>query len=340
MKNEVVEKIRQTLAGAREVSILTHTNPDGDAIGAGLGLYHFLKNKGINVHVVVPSMYPEFLSWMPGATEICNFDDDPSLCERYLIESDVLFCVDFNSPDRLDAMESVFMQRKATKVLIDHHIDRGQFCDIEYKSINVSSTAELIYLLIEDLGEKDRINADIASCLYVGIMTDTGSFSYACNSQGTFRVVSELMAFGIDGEHIHRMVYDTYSEERLRLLGYCLSDKLVVMPEFGTAYIALSQKELDQFHYKNGDTEGVVNFTLGIKGIIFGALITERKDRVKISLRSKGHFDVNRLAIEHFNGGGHKNASGGDLYCSFDEAVKLFRSIIPMYGVELKKAKQ
>ncbi len=340
VKNEVVSKIRQALSGAREVSILTHTNPDGDAIGSALALYHFLRAKGINAHVLLPSMYPDFLAWMPEVANSVIFEDDEELCGRYLSESDMVFCVDFNSPDRLDGMEKMLELSKATTVLIDHHVDRGHFCDLAYKSIHVSSTAELIYRFIEELGEQAQVDATMATCLYVGIMTDTGSFSYACNSSDTFRVVSALMALGVDAEHIHRMVYDTYSEERLRLLGFCLSDKLMVMPEFGTAYIALSQKELERFHYKNGDTEGVVNYTLGIKGIVFGALITERKDRIKISLRSKGNFDVNRIAVEHFNGGGHKNASGGDLYCSFDEAVKLFRSIIPMYGVELKKAKE
>ena len=169
-------------------------------------------------------------------------------------------------------------------------------------------------------------------------MTDTGSFSYACNSAYTFRAVAELMKTGIDGENIHRLVYDTYSEERIRLLGFCLSEKLIVLDDYNTAFIALSQEELDRFQYRNGDTEGVVNYTLGIKGIVFGALITQRKDKIKISLRSKGSFDVNKMAAAHFNGGGHKNASGGDLYCSFEEAVNLFRSVLPMYKKELNEA--
>lgn len=338
MDKNITDKIQKALSHAGNVCILTHTNPDGDAIGSALGMFHWLKGKGMHASVVVPTSIPDFLTWMPGINEIVVYEDDKLLSLQYLKEANVLICVDFNAADRLDEMQQTFENSIATKILIDHHIEREHFCDLEFTTTKVSSTAELIHQLIVECGEKHLLTSEIGSCLYVGIMTDTGSFSYACNNESTFRAMADIIALGVDGEQIHRLIYDTYSEERIRLLGYCLSEKLVVIPEYGTAYIALSAAELDRFHAKNGDTEGVVNYTLGIKGIVFGALITERSGRIKISLRSKGNFNVNEIAGKHFNGGGHKNASGGDLYCSFEEAVKLFRSVVPMYGAELKKA--
>jgi bifunctional oligoribonuclease and PAP phosphatase NrnA len=225
----------------------------------------------------------------------------------------------------------------ASKVLIDHHVDREAFCDFEFTRTNTSSTSELIYELLEEFGEIELLNRDIAECLFVGIMTDTGSFSYSCTHERTFLITAALIKAGIDVERIHRLVYDTYSEHRLRLLGFCLSEKLTVLPEYATAYIVLTKEELKRFNYSIGDTEGIVNYTLGIKGIIFGAIIVEREHMIKISLRSKGDFDVNRIARLHFNGGGHKNAAGGDLYYTVDETVTLFNSILPMYAEELNE---
>jgi bifunctional oligoribonuclease and PAP phosphatase NrnA len=333
-------KVKQLLFKNCRVAILTHTNPDGDAIGSALALYHYLKIKGIECSIVISDIYPDFLAWMPDVNEIRIFENDPTLTTKLINEADLLICLDFNSPDRLDEMQDIFVKASATKLLIDHHIDRGKFCDFQYSRIETSSTAELVYDFIEELGDINLLDQKIATCLYVGIMTDTGSFSYACNYERTFLVTAGLLKIGIDVEYIHRMVYDTYSENRVRLLGYCLSEKLQVIDEFGTAYIALSREELDRFGFKTGDTEGVVNFTLGIKGVVLGALLTERNNKIKISLRSKGSLDVNHMAKEYFNGGGHRNAAGGDLYCTFDEAVAFFKSIIPVYAEELKKHKE
>lgn len=338
MKQTIISKIEKELEKAQRICILTHTNPDGDAIGSALGLYHWLKGKGKQVVAGVPTIYPKFLSWMPGIKEMIIGEEDLCSGQRSINEADLIICVDFNAADRLDDLQPAFEASKAIKLLIDHHIEREHFCDLEYTTTQVSSTAELIYRLINELGAGHTFTKEIGICLYVGIMTDTGSFSFACNYPGTFQAASEIIALGVDGEQIHRLVYDTYSENRIRLLGYCLSEKMVVMTEYATAYIALSAEELDRFEAKNGDTEGVVNYTLGINGIVFGALITERNGRIKVSLRSKGNFNVNQIAVRHFNGGGHKNAAGGDLYCSFEEAVKLFRTIVPMYHDDLKKA--
>lgn len=332
---DIVDKISAALATASRIAVLTHTNPDGDAIGSALGVYHWLTARGKNTSVVVPGGYPDFLAWMPGIENMLIYDQQATQAEEAIRQADLLICVDFNAPDRLDGLQATFENSLAPRILIDHHIERGHFCDMEYTTTETSSTAELVMQLIKACGDSALLSPELGSCLYVGIMTDTGSFSYACNYPSTFMVVSEIAALGCDLADIHRRVYDNNTVDRMRLMGYCMSEKLVVIPEAGTAFIALSAEELRRFNAKNGDTEGVVNFTMGLKGIIFGALITERKDKIKFSLRSKGEFNVNLLASRHFNGGGHKNASGGDLYCSFDEAVKQFRYVVAQYSGEL-----
>ena len=338
MRKELAKRFESLVNAAKSIVIITHVDPDGDAIGSSLALFHFLKSIGKEVSALVPNGYPDFLAWMPGAETMLIHQKDERLCEEKLKEADLILCADFNSPDRMDRLQDAFNSSKATKILIDHHIDRGKFCDLEYHTTAISSTSELVYELLSSFATLPQICPEAAECLFVGIMTDTGSFSYACNYASTFSTIAALMECGIDAEKIHHLVYDTYSEQRLRLLGFCLSDKLQVFESLHTAFIALSKEDLKRFQYKTGDTEGVVNYTLGIQGIVFGALITERSGKIKISLRSKGDFDVNKIARTHFNGGGHKNASGGDLYCSFEEAVALFKGIIPQYEEELKKA--
>ncbi len=336
MKKEIVPVISSAIGKANKVAVLTHTNPDGDAMGSALAVVHWLRARGKEIKALVPGMYPDFLAWMPGTDELLVYDRDAKACQQVLEEADLLICVDFNAPDRLEGLQSAFERSQTPKILIDHHIERGHFCEMEYTTTEVSSTAELVMQLMKACGDATLLTRDIGSCLYVGIMTDTGSFSYACNYPSTFLAVAEIVSTGCDLADIHRRVYDNNSVDRMRLMGYCMSEKLVVIPESGTAFIALSAAELKRFNARNGDTEGVVNFTMGLKGIIFGALITERKGKIKFSLRSKGNFDVNLLASRHFNGGGHKNASGGDLYCSFEEAVTQFRFVVAQYNTELK----
>jgi len=340
MINTFIKRLKELLSKQEDVVIITHTSPDGDAIGSSLAWLHYLRMKGHRVQVLVSENYPDFLSWIPGISEILICEDDKKETANVLKEAGLVFCFDFNSVDRMEGIRPYFERSVATKILIDHHIGRDAFCDIEYTTAETSSTSELVYDIIEALGDLSMMNREIAECLYTGIMTDTGSFSYACEYERTFLVVAALVKLGIDTERIHRLVYDTYTENRLRLLGYCLSKRLTVLPELATAYITLSKDELEKFGYKIGDTEGVVNYTINIKGIIFGALIMERNNKIKISLRSKNDFDVNRIARLHFNGGGHKNAAGGDLYCTFDEAVRLFRNTLPMYAKELNEHKE
>jgi phosphoesterase RecJ-like protein len=246
--------------------------------------------------------------------------------------ADAIISVDYNSLDRLNSASAAAKESKAIKILIDHHKNPAAHYDYLISRVGISSTAELIYEIIAAFGDTDRITRDIAECIYAGIVTDTGSFSYSCNSVRTYEIVADLFRREIDGEHIHRLIYDTYSENRLRLLGFALSDRLVVLSDCNTAYIALSREDLQRFDYQVGDTEGVVNYALSISGINLAALFTERDGTVRISFRSKGHFKVDELARDHFNGGGHANAAGATSYDSLEDTVKRFRDALPGYA--------
>lgn len=332
MKIHSIPEIKSILKNSKKIVITTHTNPDGDAIGSSLGLYHYLKNKGMEVQVVVPNKYPEFISWLPGNNDIVTYEDTPKKARAIILESELIFHLDYNAIDRAGSLKVVLAECTATKVMIDHHPNpKEDDFNFLFSSTETSSTAELIYDFIYELDDNDPLNKDIASCLYVGIMTDTGSFSFSCNRPETFEVTAKLLETGIDGEWIHRMVYDTFSENRLRLLGFSLSEKLLVMPEFATAIISLSRAELQRFKYQVGDTEGIVNYALSINGINMAVLLTERKDRIRLSFRSKGNFPVNDIARTYFQGGGHKNAAGGDSFEPLDKTIEKLLGLLPEY---------
>ena len=329
-------EIKELLLSPKKIVISTHSNPDGDAIGSSLAMYAFLIKKGHTASVIIPNDYPEFLDWLPANESITVYDHEPEVCHELLKEADIIFCLDYSAIHRVWKLSEPIRKAGAIKILIDHHPDpEGDDFDYLFSEEKTSSTGELIFDFINGLGDRDMIDKPIAECIYVGIMTDTGSFSYACNGEHTYLVVAELFRLGIDGEHIHRLVYDKFSESRLRLLGYCLSEKLVVLMEFATAYIYLSRKDLERFNFKIGDTEGVVNYALSIKGIRFAALFMEREKKIRISFRSKGDFSVNEFARKHYAGGGHKNAAGGDSFLSFDKTIQHFRELLTEYKDQL-----
>lgn len=317
------------------VLITTHYNPDGDAIGASLALYHFLRKLGHNTSVIVPNQLPSFLDWIPGTKELVIYENDPGKANLLISQAETIFCVDYNSLGRVKYFTEQLSSAKGYKILIDHHLQPSDEFDMTFSEIRVSSTSELLYELIHLSGFGNLIDLPIAECIFAGIMTDTGSFSYSCERPDTFRIVSELISLGVNVERLHRLVYDTYSESRMRLLGHCLSERLKVLPEFSTAYIWLDKEDLDKFNYQPGDTEGVVNYALSIENIVLAALFTERDDRIRISLRSKGNFSVNEFARNHFQGGGHRNAAGADSFFSLNETLLLFESLLPGYSEEL-----
>jgi len=329
--NTDFQQIKSLLARPAHILITTHTNPDGDAVGSSLALGSYLRKKGHQAEVVIPDRSPGFLSWLPGHDKILVYRDDPQRCNRIIAESEMIFSLDYNSFSRISDAETFVRASGARKVLIDHHLYPEDVFDYRIAVPDTSSTSELVYDFIEASGDLALLDRDTATCLYTGIITDTGSFSYSCNYVRTYQITADLFRRGIDGEHIHRLIYDTYSEDRLRLLGYCLSERLVVLPEFHTAYIYLTRNDLKRFNYQIGDTEGVVNYALSIANINLAALFMERDDYVKASFRSKGNFSVEVIARKHFNGGGHANASGANCYEPIGQVVERLLAILPAY---------
>jgi bifunctional oligoribonuclease and PAP phosphatase NrnA len=331
--------IRDLISQSRLIVVTSHHNPDGDAIGSSLAMASILHLNGKDAVVMVPNEYPSFLKWLPGNERVMIYKLNEEKAKDVLSQADLIFCVDYNALYRTVSMEEALRKSKAKKILIDHHpepvLDDFNFYLSETQT---SSTSELIYHFIKGCSWLDLIDQDVATGLFVGIMTDTGSFSFSCNYPSTFEITAGLLKTGINAEQIHRLVYDTYSENRLRLLGYCLSEKLTILPEFHTAYISLSKAELSRFHHQVGDTEGIVNYALSIENIKLAVLLTERKDRIRLSFRSKGDFSVNRIARDHFGGGGHQNAAGGDSFISLEDTVKKLIEVLVQYKVVIDRS--
>ena len=336
MENTDYKHIAGLISNPLRILVTTHSNPDGDAIGSSLALASYLKKKGHSVQMMVPDPYPDFLAWMHGHEEILVYSVDKAACIKAIEQAELIISSDYNNLGRLNDAAPFVRQSPAIKVLIDHHLNPSDEFNYQISISKISSTSELIYNFIEKMGDLHLLDKHIAECIYAGIITDTGSLSYSCNYVKTYLIIAELFRLGIDGEHLHRLIYDTYSESRLRLLGYSISDQLVVLPEFHTAYITLTKEDLARFDHQIGDTEGVVNYALSIKDINLAALFMERDGIVKVSFRSKGTFAVNMMATEHFNGGGHRNAAGANCTTTLAETILKFKQILPSYQKMLK----
>ena len=318
-----------------KIAIITHFNPDGDAIGSSLGLSRILTRMGHSCSVIVPNDFPEFLKWLPGADEIITLPGHETKVAGIIEASEILFFVDFNDIRRMKKIREIVSRSSAYRVLIDHHPDPVVTVDSVLSDTSVSSAAELVYRFIVENGLKKYMNKDIAVCLFAGVMTDTGCFSYNSSSPETFTVVAELLQFKIDKDQIYYRIYDNFSCDRMRLLGYCLNERLEYFPEYRTALIWLNRDDQEKYHFRTGDSEGFVNYPLSIKGVRFSAFFIEKKDHVKVSFRSKGNFPVNTFSAGHFNGGGHRNASGGELYESLEATLEKFRKLLPEYKEQL-----
>lgn len=336
-----VDHAKKWFERADKIVIVTHVAPDGDAIGSSLGLWHFLESQEKTVNVIVPNAFPDFLRWMPGAKDIIRYDKYAEFADKLLNEADVVCCLDFNALSRIDAMADAVAKSPARKMLIDHHLNPEEFCKIIISHPGISSTSELIFRLICRLGYFEEITKEGAECIYTGMMTDTGGFTYNSNNREIYYIISELLSKGIDKDEIYRKVYNTYSEGRLRLMGYVLYDKMQVFPQFNSALIWLTRDEQKKFQYIKGDTEGFVNIPLSIKNIIFSVFLREdtEKNMIKISLRSVGTFPCNKVAADFFNGGGHLNASGGEFYGTMEDAIELYKQALVKYE-ELLQAKK
>jgi phosphoesterase RecJ-like protein len=332
LERETIATIRQWLEQSEKVAILTHTNPDGDAIGSSLALALALVEKGIDAQVVIPDGLPDFLRWLPGIERSTTFAYKKEKATEIIRNADLIFCLDFNDPKRLNGVEEPLNQSDVKKILIDHHEDLVCFADICISETWRGSVGEMIYLFLREVFSEDPMNNEIATCLYVAIMTDTGNFNYASSYPEIFQIVGELMKYDLDKDKIYSQVYDAFSEERMRLLGYCMQEKMVVLPEYHTAYISLTEEELQRFKHRKGDTEGFVNVPFSVKGVRFTALFVEKPDRIKVSFRSRGSFPVNRIAIDHYQGGGHINAAGGDSFLSMEETLRNFEAMLSDYA--------
>ncbi len=330
--------VKDLLAETKTIVVVPHLNPDGDAIGSALGLAHYLTKKGHETRIIAPNDFPNFLKWMPGVEDILIFDRDRKISLEYLEKADIIFTLDFNDLNRTGEMGDELENSDATFIMIDHHREPKDYAKVMYSDVSMSSTCEMVYNFILATGQQEDISQAIATCLYTGILTDTGSFRFASTTSQTHRVVADLMDRGAENAAIYNRIFNTDSPNRLRLLGTALNN-LVILPEFGTAYITLSQEELDRNEYKKGDTEGFVNYGLTLKNIEFAAIFIENRadSIIKISFRSQGSFSVNDFARAHFNGGGHTNAAGGRSTLSLEETVVKFRSLLHQYKDQLHR---
>lgn len=326
------EKNLQLLTEPRRIVITTHHKPDGDALGSSLGLYHFLKKYNHNVQIVVSSDFPDFLDWLPGRSDVIEYPKQAALSSKLLEEAEIIFCLDYSALSRTNILEPLIAGSSAQKWMIDHHLDPEDFADLIYWDSKAAATAQLIYTFISDvLHAEDQIDTDIATSLYTGIMTDTGSFRFRNTNAAVHHIIGQLIEAGARNWEIHEQVYNSSSEKRLKFLGYALLNCLEVIPEYNTAFFAISKKDLAQFELTTGDTEGLVNYALSIKGIRLAALIIDRTELIKLSLRSIGDIPCNEICKRYFNGGGHLNASGGSSNESLTTVVETFKSLLPEY---------
>ena len=337
LNTKQVKEVRALLKRPKNIVIVTHWSPDGDAMGSSLGLYHYLLLTRHKATVITPNDYPAFLSWLPGNKKVIDFSKNAKSAKSAVAKAELIFCLDFNSLKRIDKLGDEVAASKAVKFIIDHHQQPEGFAKYMHHDVNACSTCELIYTFIGLMGHKKMINKDIANCLYTGIMTDTGSFRFPSTTALTHRIIADLIAAGAENAEIHNRVYDGNTEDKIKLLGFCLGEKLTVLKEYRTAFFTLTDEELKRYNYKKGDTEGVVNYALSIEGIRFAAFFVERDGIIKTSFRSKGKFDVNQFARKHFSGGGHKNAAGGMSELGMKETVSKFTGLLPEYKKQLLK---
>ena len=329
MKKEDNIALSELLSTPKRIAIIPHRSPDGDAMGSTLALYHFLLKLDHQATVISPNEFPGFLDWLPSAETVLVYENDKENTTKILQEAELIFTLDFNALHRTGEMEHVLNKLKAIFIMIDHHQSPDDFAKFTYSDTSFGSTCEMIYNFILQLGKKELIDKTIANCIYTGILTDSGSFRFPKTTGTTHRIIADLIDLGAENTTIPTLLFDNNSYDRLQLLGRALQN-MKVFPEYKTTYISLSQEELDAFHYVKGDTEGIVNYGLTIKGIVFAAIFIEHKDEniVKISFRSQGDFDVNQFARAHFNGGGHINAAGGKSNLTLKDTIAKFEQLI------------
>jgi phosphoesterase RecJ-like protein len=329
MNTQDIQAIQLLLSTPKKIAIIPHRGPDGDAMGSTLALYHFLQKNNHQPVVVSPNDFPDFLAWMPGSETVKIYEKDKEACAKILEEAEVVFTLDFNALHRVGEMETVLEKLTVPFIMIDHHQKPDDYATYTYSDVAFGSTCEMVYNFISFLDKKQDIDKTIATCIYTGILTDSGSFRFPKTTGTTHRIIAELIDLGVENSVIPTLLFDNSSYNRLQLLGRALQNMKVMM-DHKTSYTSLTQDELNSFDYIKGDTEGIVNYGLSIKGIVFTAIFIENKEEriIKISFRSQGSFDVNQFARDHFQGGGHSNAAGGKSETSMEETVTKFENLV------------
>jgi phosphoesterase RecJ-like protein len=338
ISKEHVEKVRSYIEKYNKIVITTHLSPDGDALGSSLALYHYLSRKGKDVKLIVPNSFPYFLKWMKGAENALIYEYNPEAGRRIIKHAELIFCLDFNVLKRVGDMAPFVKDSGAKTILIDHHPYPDNSFDTVISYPEMSSTSELIFRLLYQLGECESIDKDIAECIYCGMMTDTGGFTYNSNDPEIFEIISFLLRKNIDKDAIYSNVYHNYTEQRFRLLGFTLLKRMKVYNDMHSALIYLSKEDLQKYKSTKGDTEGFVNYPLSIRGVVFSTFIYEDNNHVKLSFRSRGDFACNEFAAEFFQGGGHLNAAGGEFYGTIEDAIALFEAALKKQESKLKNA--
>ena len=332
---EKISILEQYIENANKIVLICHASPDADTIGSALAFGNILKQHGKEVKVVSPNVVPDFISWMSGIDEVIVDDNQGKICQRTIRYADLLFAMDFNAPHRTNNLEMAMDKFRGTKVLIDHHLFPDEkYFDLLFSEPGKSSTSELLFDILRNSIFKQYINKDIATNIFVGLMTDTGSFAYSCDKPETFETAAELIRYGVKAKETHDLVYNNNSVARLQILGDSIANRLRIFPEQHAAYFALSSEDITKYGNAEGLTEGIVNYALSIKGICFAALLTEKDDKIKMSFRSKGTYSVNEFARAHFQGGGHHNAAGGKSYLSLEETTKKLDDLISKIDIE------
>lgn len=331
-----LSELHTLLARPQKIVITTHHKPDGDAMGSSLGLYACLIQKGHHVSVITPTDYPAFLHWLPNNSDVIIYTEQVEKSVELVNDAAIVFCLDFNTLSRINDLGEHIRGCSAIKIMIDHHLEPEDFDDFRHWNINACAAAQLVYdFIVNEMKEPTLINKDVATCLYTGIMTDSGSFRFPSADATVYRIGAELIDAGAEHWRIHQLVYDNASENRIRFLGHCLSNKLEILRELNTAIIWVDAQELKNFEIETGDTEGIVNYALSINGIKLAAFIIERTDKVKLSLRSTGDFPANEICKKYFEGGGHRNAAGGASDLGLTATIEKFKAILPEYKTQL-----
>jgi bifunctional oligoribonuclease and PAP phosphatase NrnA len=333
--SKYTKELSNQLSASSNILLICHINPDGDAVGSQLALYQYLISKGKNVEMLSPNYLQEFLKWMDGVEKINIFIRDRKAGKEMVRKADLIIMLDFNQSNRLGEIEDEVLKSAATKIVIDHHLNYKPFADLLISDTSKCSTTELLHLIITELNGGIFRNKHYAESIYVGIVTDTGNFEHGSFTSETFRIISGLLEEGIDKDKVFNQVFNNFTADRMRLQGYAINERMVVIPEKRTAYITLTKKELEKYNYRKGDSEGFVNLPLSIKGIDFSVFIVEKEGFVKLSFRSRGSFAVNEFAEKYFNGGGHRNAAGGERYDTLDNTLKYFLEVLEKETVNL-----